>query len=252
MDNIAIKTVDLTRYYGKTRAVDGLNLQVERGELFGFLGPNGAGKTTTIKMLTCILKPTRGTALIEGYDIVRNRMAVKKIIGYSPEYPILYEALTGKEFLDFIAAVHGMSEYERRRRIREMLELFDLIEVADKQLKGYSKGMKRKVSLAAALIHRPRVLFLDEPLMGLDAKTARLVKDMLNELCETGHTVFMSTHIMEIAERVCKRVAIINKGRVVAIGTLEELKKEAHAPTLEDIFLKITGGLEEKDLLKYL
>lgn len=248
----AIQTFDLTRYYGSILAVDHINLNVEEGVLFGFLGPNGAGKTTTIKMLSCILKPTEGSARIAGYDIVEDPLQVKKFIGYSPEYPVLYERLTAREFLDLMALFHGIPDGEREERAGEMLELFDLEGEADQRLSGFSKGMKRKVNLAAAIIHRPKVVFLDEPTMGLDAKSARLVKDIMMELCRKGGTVFMSTHVMEIAEKICERIAIINEGRVVAEGTMKELRSRVHEKTLEEIFLALTGGPEVKELTKYL
>lgn len=248
----AIQTFNLTRYYGSTLAVDHINLNVEEGVLFGFLGPNGAGKTTTIKMLSCILRPTEGSARVAGYNIVENPLEVKKLIGYSPEYPVLYERLTAREFLDMTALLHGIPDGERDERVIEMLELFDLKREADQRLAGFSKGMKRKVNLAAAIIHRPKVVFLDEPTMGLDARSARLVKEIMMELCRKGSTVFMSTHVMEIAEKTCERIAIINEGVVVAEGTMEDLQARVHEKTLEDIFLTLTGGPEVKELTKYL
>jgi len=248
----AIQTFNLTRYYGRTLAVDHLNLNVEKGVLFGFLGPNGAGKTTTIKMLSCILRPTEGSARVAGIDIIETPLEVKRLIGYAPEYPVLYERLTAREFLDMMALLHGIPDGEREERVKEMLELFDLERDANQPLGGFSKGMKRKVNLAAAIIHRPQIVFLDEPTMGLDARSARLIKDIMMELCHKGGTVFMSTHVMEIAEKICEKIAIINQGRVVAEGTMEELQSRVHEKTLEEIFLAVTGGPEVKELARYL
>ncbi len=248
----AIQTFDLTRYYGRTLAVDHLNLNIEKGMLFGFLGPNGAGKTTTIKMLSCILRPTEGSAQVAGIDILEAPLQVKRLIGYAPEYPVLYEKLTAREFLDMMALLHGIPDGEREERVKEMLELFDLEREANQPLGSFSKGMKRKVNLAAAIIHRPQVVFLDEPTMGLDARSARLVKDVMLELCRKGGTIFMSTHVMEIAEKICEKIAIINQGVVVAEGTMEELRSRVHEKTLEEIFLAVTGGPEVKELARYL
>ncbi len=248
----AIEVRDLTRKYGELVAVDHISFQVEEGELFGFLGPNGAGKTTTIKILTGIIKPTSGSAKIYGYDLLENPLKVKSIIGYTPEYPILYDTLTAREFLDFVAALHNVPRTHRAERVQEMIDLFGLTDEADQQLKSFSKGMKRKVTLAAAFIHRPKLVFLDEPTMGLDAKTARFIKDLLKEFVKLGKTVFMTNHVLEIAEKICEKVAIINRGKIIAIGTLNELRAKEKLYSLEDIFLKLTGSLEEKDLAKYL
>jgi ABC-2 type transport system ATP-binding protein len=248
----AIQTFDLTRYYDGTLAVDHINLHIDDGMLFGFLGPNGAGKTTTIKMLSCILKPTEGSALVAGCDIKEAPLEVKKLIGYSPEYPVLYEKLTAREFLDMMAFLHGIPNGEREQRVKEMLELFDLKADADQRLSGFSKGMKRKVNLASAIIHRPKVVFLDEPTMGLDARSARLVKDIMSEFCRRGGTVFMSTHVMEIAERICERIAIINEGKIVAQGTIEELRSSIDKKTLEEVFLALTGEPETTEISRYL
>lgn len=248
-----IRLQDVTKRYGQLTAVDGVTLAVHRGELFGFLGPNGAGKTTTIKMCTGLLRPTSGHIWIGQYDVVANPLAAKAIVGYVPDQPILYEKLTGSEFLDFMGGLWGMPPAERQRKAKELLELFDLAGASADLCEGYSHGMKQKLALAGALIHDPQVLFLDEPTVGLDPRSARLIKDLLRGLCQRGVTVFMSTHIMEIAERMCDRVAIIDHGRIVAIGTVDELRQNGGpGQSLEDIFLQLTGGEEDQELIAYL
>src|SRR5581483_5005957 len=219
-------------------------------------GPNGAGKTTTIKMLCGLLNPTSGTAAIGGYDIQRQPLQAKSILGYIPDNPFLYEKLTGREYLQFMADLYSVTHANRRQRIEDLLCLFEL------QEKGNARGMRQKIALAGALIHAPRVIFLDEPTVGLDPRSARLMKDILRELCRRGTTVFISTHILEIAERMCDRAAIVNKGHLIAVGTIEELRAAAAArhglglesrngangsdtdqddkKSLEDIFLELT------------
>jgi len=244
----------LTKTFGALTAVDNLSLTVRAGELFGFLGPNGAGKTTTIKMMTGLLRPTSGTALIGGYDIQRDPLRAKSILGYIPDNPFLYEKLTGREFVNFMADLYSVSTENRGRKIDDLLRLFELQDKGNELIQGYSRGMRQKIALAGALIHQPRVIFLDEPTVGLDPKSARLMKDILRKLCDEGTTVFVSTHILEIAERVCDRFAIINAGKIVAIGTMEELRAHAASDTksLEDIFLELTSGDEYRDLIQYL
>ncbi len=237
----AVETFGLTKVFGGKVAVNNLYLKVKRGEIYGFLGPNGAGKTTTIKMLTCILNPTSGTAKVEGYDIIRDRMKVKEITGYSPEYPLVYESLTVREFLDFMASIRGIPNTSRKEKIKELTDYFDLKLVLNKQIRGLSKGEKKKINLAAAFLHDPKVVFLDEPLMGLDALTAVKVKTILNEFVRHGSTVFLSTHIMEIAEKLCTYIAVINQGKIVAEGKIPDLKSKINVETLEEAFLKATG-----------
>ncbi len=244
----------LTKTFGSLRAVDNLNLTVYAGELFGFLGPNGAGKTTSIKMMTGLLRPSAGTALIGGYDIQSQPLRAKTVFGYIPDNPFLYEKLTGREFLNFMADLYSVTAHNRSQKISDLLRLFELEEKGNELIQGYSRGMRQKIALAGALIHQPKVIFLDEPTVGLDPKSARLMKDILRKLCNEGTTVFVSTHILEIAERMCDRFAIINRGKIIAIGTMAELREHAASDTksLEDIFLELTGGDEDRDLIQYL
>jgi ABC-2 type transport system ATP-binding protein len=237
----------LTKRFGALTAVDRLDLQVGKGELFGFLGPNGAGKTTTIKMLVGLLRPTSGTASVAGYDLLREAESAKARIGYVPDSPTLYERLTAREFLEFSGDLYHVPKATRDRRIVALLQLFELKDRADDFLSSYSRGMRQKISLAAALLHDPQVLFLDEPTVGLDPRSARQMKDILIDFCREGKTVFLSTHILEIAERMCTRVAIVNHGAIVAAGTLEQLRAmvSSDGQSLEQIFLQLTGGGEE-------
>lgn len=254
MQEEMIRCRGLTKVFGSLCAVDHLDLEVYRGELFGFLGPNGAGKTTTIKLMTGLLRPTSGTAVIGGFDIETDALRAKAIMGYIPDNPFLYEKLTGKEFLNFMADLYSVPWEGRGRRIDDLLRLFELSDKGNELIQGYSRGMRQKIALAGALIHQPKVIFLDEPTVGLDPRSARLMKDILRRLCEEGITVFVSTHILEIAERMCDRFAIINRGRLIASGTMEELRRHAASDTtsLEDIFLELTGGDEVRDLIQYL
>jgi ABC-2 type transport system ATP-binding protein len=250
-----IETENLTKRYGNLTAVDNLNLRVEAGELFGFLGPNGAGKTTTIKLLVGLLRPSAGMARIGGYDVQRDSLKAKSLVGFVPDNPYLYEKLTAREFLRFMADLYGVDPDRAARRGEDLLHLLDLDDRGDELIQGYSHGMRQKTALAGALIHDPKVFFLDEPTVGLDPKSARLIKDILRQLCDRGMTVFMSTHILEIAERMCDRVGIINEGQLVACGTMEELRSgtgEAGGASLEDIFLRLTGGAEYEELSHYL
>jgi ABC-2 type transport system ATP-binding protein len=244
----------LTKTFGTLRAVDNLSLTVQAGELFGFLGPNGAGKTTTIKMMTGLLRPSAGTAVIGGYDIQTDPLRAKSILGYIPDNPFLYEKLTGREFLNFMADLYSVPTYNRSQKINDLLRLFELEEKGNELIQGYSRGMRQKIALSGALIHQPKVIFLDEPTVGLDPRSARLMKDILRKLCNEGTTVFVSTHILEIAERMCDRFAIIDRGKIVAVGTMAELREHAASDTksLEDIFLELTSGDEYRDLIQYL
>jgi ABC-2 type transport system ATP-binding protein len=227
--------------------VDHLDLSVGPGELFGFLGPNGAGKTTTIKMLVGLLRPTSGTASVAGFDLAREPEAAKRRIGYVPDAAFLYEKLTAREFLEFSADLYQVSPQLRNERIEMFLRLFQLRDRAADLLAGYSRGMRQKVALAAALLHDPQVLFLDEPTVGLDPRSARQMKNILLDFCREGKTVFLSTHILEIAERMCTRIGIIDHGKLIAVGTLEELRRmvSADGQTLEHVFLQLTRSPEE-------
>ncbi len=248
-----IEAIHLTKKYDSLLAVDNLNLQVDK-ELFVFLGPNGAGKTTTIKMMTGLLKPTSGTVRIEGYDLLEQPLKAKRLFGLVPDNPVLYEKLTLKEFLQFIANLYEVDKSTFKRRFTNLVELFDLDDRMNDLIQDFSHGMKQKCTLAAALIHDPKVLFLDEPTVGLDPKSARNLKDLLRGLVKQDTSVFMSTHILEIAEAMCDRVAIIDKGKLIACGTMEELRLQSkqQEKSLEEIFLELTGGSEYDEVLKYL
>jgi ABC-2 type transport system ATP-binding protein len=239
-----IKLTNLTKLYGKLIAVNSINLEVTRGEIFGFLGPNGAGKTTTIKMMAGLLQPTSGSAFIGGYDVQEEPLKAKFITGFIPDRPFLYEKLTAREFMHFIAKLYDMDD--EKNRISALLDLFGLNEWADELVENFSHGMKQRLVMASALLHRPQVLVVDEPMVGLDPRGARLVKDIFKDLASKGVTVFMSTHTLEIVENMCTRVAIINKGEIIAEGSVEDLGRMARMPNshLEQIFLRLTGGDE--------
>lgn len=248
-----IEALHLSKKYGDLLAVDDLNLHIH-DELFVFLGPNGAGKTTTIKMMTGLLKPTAGTIKLNHHDIQLQPLAAKQMFGYVPDTPFLYEKLTAREFLEFIANIYGVDRRILEKRTRHLAELFDLQERMDDLIQTFSHGMKQKCALAAALIHDPQILFLDEPTVGLDPKSAKKFKDLLRGLVKQGTTVFMSTHILEIAESMCDRVGIINQGKLIASGTMDELRQlsQQKDQSLEEIFLNLTGSVEDNDVLTYL
>jgi len=237
-----IKITNLSKSYnkGSIKAVDKLNLHVKPGEIFGFLGPNGAGKTTTIKMMVGLLNPDEGKILINGMDIQNESIKAKMNIGYVPDNPQVYDRLTGMEYLNFMADVYQVPMKERQERIRYFLEMFNLTDAAGDLIKSYSHGMKQKLVLTGALLHKPALWILDEPMVGLDPKSAHLLKELMREHCNAGNTVFFSTHILEVAEKLCDRIGIINKGKLIAIGTLEELRKGDQADSLESIFLELT------------
>jgi ABC-2 type transport system ATP-binding protein len=239
-----VEAVELHRSFGQRHAVQGVNLQVYPGELFGFLGPNGAGKTTTIKMLIGVLRPSAGVARIGGFDIQREPQAAKRLLGYVPAEPTLPGRMSGREYLDYVAGLYRVPAAEARQRAEEWLRVFNLADQADDLVDGYSHGMRQKTVLAGALLHQPKVLFLDEPTVGLDPQGARQVKDILREMATRGAAVFLTTHIMEIAERLCDRIAIIDHGKLVAMGTMDELRRGA-STSLEDLFLGLTGGHED-------
>lgn len=248
MRPIAIEAVDLTRSFGEKLAVDSLSLSVAEGEFFGFLGPNGAGKSTTINMLVGLLRPTRGTARIHGVDIWQNPLAAKQQIGVLPEGLNLYERLNAREFIRFAGAMYGLERDLVDQRTEELLRLMDLEEDADKLIIDYSTGMRKKTALAAAIIHSPRVLFLDEPFEGIDAISSRAIRAVLQQLRARGTTIFFSSHILEVVERLCTSLAVISNGRLVAEGSIEELRQRAHAgvdATLEDLFIQAVGATEE-------
>jgi ABC-2 type transport system ATP-binding protein len=241
----AVVAHDLVRTFGQKVAVNHLNLAVRQGEFFGFLGPNGAGKSTTIKMLVGLLRPTAGSALVAGVDVWREPLRARALMGVLPEYLNLYERLSGREFITFAGHMYGVPDADVRRRTEELLQVLDLANDADKLIVDYSVGMRKKVALAAAILHRPQVLFLDEPFEGIDPVSSRVIRDILRELTQRGTTIFFSSHIMEVVERLCTRVGIINQGVLVAEGTLQELRERASGDdkdaTLEDIFLNVVG-----------
>jgi ABC-2 type transport system ATP-binding protein len=254
--NRLIETDHLDKRFGDKIAASDITLSVSRGEIFGFLGPNGAGKTTTIKMLVGLLKPTSGTARIAGFDVQTQPMAAKAACGYVPDEPNLYSKLSARELLRFVGDLYTLPHDLVNRRTEELLRLFDLTEAGDDMVDSYSHGMQQKTSLAAALLHDPKVLILDEPTVGLDPKSARLIKDILRQIADRGAAIMLSTHILEIAERMCDRIGIINKGKLVAVGTLQELrslgKAEGNGASLEDIFLELTGGAEYAEIAEVL
>jgi ABC-2 type transport system ATP-binding protein len=249
-----IEISNLSKSYGDKQAVKNVSLNVTGGEVFGFLGPNGAGKTTTIKMIVGLLKPSAGSVKVAGFDIQAQPMSAKAACGYVPDTPNLYAKLSGRELLRFVADLYNLERVQAARRAEELLGMLDLTAAADDTLDSYSHGMQQKASLAAALMHDPKVLVLDEPTVGLDPKSARLIKDLLRQLADRGAAVFLSTHILEIAERMCDRIGIINKGELVAAGSMKELRAlgKSGESSLEDIFLGLTGGADEAAIAEIL
>src|SRR6202048_3728841 len=248
MTEVAVRTEKLTRRFGNLIAVDGMDLQVTAGQFFGFLGPNGAGKSTTIKMLTGLLAPSSGRAQLLGLDFSSNLMEVKRQIGVVPEGMGLFERLTGAEYLEFVGRMYGLDRATTRKRTEELLEFMQLADRPKTLVADYSHGMQKKLALAAAVIHGPRILFLDEPFEGVDALAAGALKAHLGRMTERGVTIFLTSHVLEIVERLCSHVAIIHKGRLVAQGSLEELRagisasgREGEKMTLEQIFFSIVG-----------
>ena len=245
-----IRLTDLTKRYGAFTAVDSISLEVPKGQLFGFLGPNGAGKTTTLRMIAGILQPTHGTVEVAGHDVQRDPQAAKSRLGFIPDRPYVYEKLTGAEFLRFVAGLYGQGGAAVEARMDELLALFELTDWKDQLVEKYSHGMRQKLIISSALVHRPDVIVVDEPMVGLDPKGQSFLKDLFRQYCERGGTVLMSTHTLEIAETVCDRIAIIQKGKIVADGTMAEVRQrtESHGQSLEQVFLKLTGGAELKSL----
>jgi ABC-2 type transport system ATP-binding protein len=245
-----IRLIELTKRYGNFTAVDGIDLQVPRGELFGLLGPNGAGKTTSLRMIAGILRPTSGTVTVGGIDIQARPLEAKARLGYIPDRPFVYDKLTGGEFLRFAAALYGMQGPVVERRIDELAALFELAQWKDELTETYSHGMRQKLIIAGALVHRPDVIVVDEPMVGLDPKSARLLKDLFRQFVSRGGTVLMSTHTMEIAEVMCDRIAILFRGKIAAQGTMAELRQQTSSEgmSLEDLFLKLTGGHQTQRL----
>ncbi|MGH7644907.1 MAG: ABC transporter ATP-binding protein [Gemmatimonadales bacterium] len=245
-----IRLENLTKLYGSFVAVDDLTLHVPRGVMYGFLGPNGAGKTTTLRMIAGILRPSNGRVLIGDDDVQASPLAAKQRLGFIPDRPFVYDKLTGVEFLRFVAGLYGQDGEIVERRIAELLEVFELTSWKDELVEAYSHGMRQKLIISSALIHRPECIVVDEPMVGLDPKGARLLKTILRQFVRRGGTVLMSTHTMEVAEAMCDRVAIIQHGRIVAQGTIAELRNQtaAGSASLEELFLRLTGGVEGREL----
>jgi ABC-2 type transport system ATP-binding protein len=242
----------LVKTFGRFTAVDDVSLDVSQGEIHGFLGPNGAGKTTTIRMIAGLLQPTKGRVVIDGYDVARDPVAAKRTLGFIPDRPFLYEKLTGAEFLRFHAGLYGLEGDDVDRRAAELLELFELTLWRDELVESFSHGMKQRLVMCAAFLHRPRAVVVDEPMVGLDPKGARLIKEIFRAQSRKGVAILMSTHTLEVAQEMCDRISIIQSGRIIARGTVEELRElaghdDAH---LTPVFLKLTGGtgLQEIDV----
>jgi ABC-2 type transport system ATP-binding protein len=242
----------LTKKFGSFTAVDAIDLTVPRGELFGFLGPNGAGKTTSLRMIAGILQPTAGTVSIGGVDINRDPVAAKSRLGFIPDRPFIYEKLSGIEFLRFVAGLYEQAGPEVEHRARELLALFDLEEWRDELVESYSHGMRQKLIIASAFVHRPEVIVVDEPHVGLDPKSIKILREMLREYVNRGHTIMMSTHSLEVAEQMCDRIAIIAEGRILVCGTMDELRAASTDRTLEQIFLRLTGERAARNLMDVL
>lgn len=245
-----IRLESLTKTYGKFVAVDNIDLHVPRGTMFGFVGPNGAGKTTTLRIIAGIMRPTAGRIWLGGDDVVADPMAAKARLGFIPDRPFLYEKLTGAEFLQFVAGLYGQDGEVVEKRIDELLEVFELSRWKHELIESYSHGMRQKLIISSALIHRPECIVVDEPMVGLDPKAARLLKDILRQFVDRGGTVLMSTHTLDIAETMCDKIAIIQAGKIVAQGTMAELREQTAAgdASLEELFLKLTGGIATREL----
>lgn len=249
-----LRLESLTKKYGKFTAVNGVDLEVERGRIFGFLGPNGAGKTTTIRMIAGVLLPTSGRILVGEDDLASAPASAKRRIGYIPDRPFLYEKLSGGEFLRFVAGLWETGGKSTEERARRLLDLFNLSQWEDELIESYSHGMRQKLLISSALIHQPQLIVVDEPMVGLDPRSARILKDLFRTYVKNGGTVFLSSHTLEVVEVLCDEVAIIHEGSIVAQGSMEELRAqvddgEAH---LEEIFLKVTGGEEVADMVAIL
>lgn len=238
----------LTKRYGRFTAVDRLDLIVPAGELFGFLGPNGAGKTTTMRMIAGILRPTEGTVRIAGADLVADPLRAKRSLGFIPDRPFIYEKLTGMEFLRFAAGLYGAQGKSVDNRAEEFLALFDLEPWRNELVESYSHGMRQKLIIASAFVHEPAVIVVDEPMVGLDPKSSRTLRELFRRYTDDGHTVMMSTHTLEVAESMCDRIGIMQRGLLVACGTMSELRVENEANDLENIFLKLTGEKITRDV----
>jgi ABC-2 type transport system ATP-binding protein len=236
-----IKVEQLEKRYGNFQALYPLDLHVRPGEVFGFLGPNGAGKTTTIRLLAGVLPPTAGRITIDGHDLLGDTVRAQQCVGFIPDRPYLHEKLTGYEFLEFVAGIYGLSSSHVKTEGRRLLEVYELGPFGDRLIEGYSHGMKQRLVLCATLLHEPRLMIVDEPMVGLDPHGARQIKDVFRSIADSGRTVFLSTHTLDVAEEVCDRIGIINKGRLVALGTMAELRASAKDgdADLEQVFLTV-------------
>jgi ABC-2 type transport system ATP-binding protein len=242
---------DLVKNYGQFTAVDGVSLEVTPGEIHGFLGPNGAGKTTTLRMIAGLLKPTAGRILVNGHDLATEPEAAKMSLGFIPDRPFIYEKLTGGEFLRFHGGLYGLEDAGIADRVHEMLELFELGRWEHELVESFSHGMKQRLVMCAAFLHRPRAVVVDEPMVGLDPRGARLIKDVFRKMSTRGVAILMSTHTLEVAQEMCDRISIILKGRIIARGTVPQIRAmgDSHDDQLTSVFLKLTGGsgLQELD-----
>jgi len=237
-----LKIKNLSKNFGSTKAVSGLSLKVEPGEIYGFIGPNGAGKTTTIKNIVGLLKPTKGTIEINGIDNQKFPQKTKALIGYIPDEPFVYEKLTGREFLHLIGELFGIDEKTRKQRIDELIEIFPIKEIIDGYFGSYSRGNKQKVTILAALLHNPKLLIIDEPIVGLDPQSAKITKQVFKDFAKKGGAILISTHTLNYAQDVCGRIGIIDKGKLIAEGTITELRKKAQKSraALENLYLELT------------
>jgi len=250
----ALSINSVSKSFGPVKAVQNVSVEIEAGKIRGILGPNGSGKSTTLKMVLGMLKPDSGSIKVYGVDVQQSQIEAKRMIGYVPESPRLYEFLTGVEYLDFIGDVHGLDAETKKSRITEFLEAFELEGRENEMISGYSQGMKQKIAIIAAFLHRPKLLVFDEPLNGLDPKAARIVKDLIHKLARDGVTTIFSTHILEIAEAICDGITIMYEGRILAEGTMQELRSQAGMPgsTLEDVFMKVTGTNDVRSIVEAL
>jgi ABC-2 type transport system ATP-binding protein len=246
-NNQVIEFSQIKKFYGEFQAVKNIDLSIKRGELFGFLGPNGAGKTTMIRILTGIIKPTSGRVLIGGHDLYEEPEKAKRLIGFVPDRPYLYEKLTPLEYFDFMGGLYNVGRQQAASRGEEMLKLFSLWDRRNELIESFSHGMKQKVAMSAAILHDPEIFVVDEPTVGLDPRSVRLAKDFFKSLIEKGTTVFLTTHTLSVAQDLCHRIAIIRNGEIVALGSMEELQQKAKLPgnDLESVFLKITEEEQE-------
>jgi ABC-2 type transport system ATP-binding protein len=253
-DTLAVKLADVSKLYSDVTAVDHLDLDVKKGEILGLLGPNGSGKSTTLKMILGLVKADSGLINVLGVNVKDDPLAVKKQLGYVPESPRIYEFLTGLEFLDFAGDIYGMKLEEKKKRIDEFLKALSLEGREGDMISAYSEGMKQKIIIISAIMHKPELLIMDEPITSLDPKSAKIVKDLLRQLASQGVTTIMSTHVLEIAQAMCDRIAIMHEGTLLALGTMNDLRQKAKMPEsgLEDVFLKLTGTGDVKPIVEAL